>query len=240
VVAVNIWYHVGAYDEQPGRTGFAHLFEHMMFQGSRDVPDDRHIAMLEEVGATGLNGTTSFDRTNYFETVPSHHLETALWLESDRMGFLLDKLTPESLETQRQVVMNERRQSIETAPYGLAEEKEWQALFPLPHPYHGAVIGSMADLQAASVADVENFFRRWYAPSNATLAIVGDVEIDEVIARVRARFERAPKIRPAPPPPARRGAPAAAEVYRYLDRAQAHLVIGFPGATLDAPDRFAI
>jgi predicted Zn-dependent peptidase len=200
VVAVNIWYHVGAYDEQPGRTGFAHLFEHMMFQGSRDVPDDRHIAMLEEVGATGLNGTTSFDRTNYFETVPSHHLETALWLESDRMGFLLDKLTPESLETQRQVVMNERRQSIETAPYGLAEEKAWQALFPLPHPYHGAVIGSMADLQAAGVADVENFFRRWYAPSNATLAIVGDFDPKTVKGLVEKYFGSLPS-GPKPTPP---------------------------------------
>ncbi len=206
VVAVNVWYHVGAFHEQPGRTGFAHLFEHMMFQGSRNVGDDQHLSMLEQLGATGLNGTTSFDRTNYFETVPTHHLETALWLESDRMGFLLDKVTPESLETQRQVVMNERRQSIETAPYGLAEEKAWQALFPLPHPYHGAVIGSMADLQAASLADVENFFRRWYAPSNATLTIVGDFDPKTIRGLVEKYFGSLPSSpKPAVPEVAKVG-----------------------------------
>ena len=208
LVAVNVWYHVGAFHEQPGRTGFAHLFEHMMFQGSRNVGDDRHLSMLEELGATGLNGTTSFDRTNYFQTVPVHHLETALWLESDRMGFLLDKVTPESLETQRQVVMNERRQSIETAPYGLAEEKAWQALFPLPHPYHGAVIGSMADLQAASLEDVEGFFRRWYAPSNATLTIVGDFDPKTIKGLVEKYFGSLPS---GPRPAAPEVAPVAVE-----------------------------
>ena len=146
VVAVDVWYHVGAYDEPKGRTGFAHLFEHMMFQGSGHVADDVHIRKLEEIGATDLNGTTNFDRTNYFETVPSNHLETALWLESDRMGFLLDALTPQKLDTQREVVKNERRQRYETQPYGLAREKMWKALFPAPHPYNGLVIGSMADL----------------------------------------------------------------------------------------------
>jgi zinc protease len=208
VVAVNVWYHVGAFHEQPGRTGFAHLFEHMMFQGSRNVGDDQHLAMLENLGATGLNGTTSFDRTNYFQTVPSHQLETALWLESDRMGFLLDKVTQESLETQRQVVMNERRQSIETAPYGLAEEKAWQALFPLPHPYHGAVIGSMADLQAASLEDVENFFRRWYAPSNATLTIVGDFDPTTIRGLVEKYFGSLPS---GPKPGAPEVAPVGVE-----------------------------
>ncbi|XXF78179.1 pitrilysin family protein [Myxococcaceae bacterium GXIMD 01537] len=176
LVAVNIWYHVGAYNEQPGRTGFAHLFEHMMFQGSKHVGDDVHISMLEQLGASDLNGTTSFDRTNYFETVPSNHLETALWLESDRMGFLLDALTPQKLATQKEVVKNERRQGVETAPYGIANEKLWHALFPLPHPYHGSVIGSLEDLDAATPDDVKAFFRQWYAPSNATLAIVGDFD----------------------------------------------------------------
>ena len=192
VVAVNVWYHVGAFHEDPSRTGFAHLFEHMMFQGSKHVPDDAHIGMLEKIGATALNGTTNFDRTNYFETVPSHHLETALWLESDRMGYLLDAITPESLKTQQEVVKNERRQSTETAPYGLADEKAWQALFPAPHPYHGAVIGSMEHLDAATLEDVQNFFRTWYAPANATLAIVGDFDEAQVKALVEKYFGSLP------------------------------------------------
>ena len=192
VVAVNLWYHVGAYHEDPDRTGFAHLFEHMMFQGSKHVPDDAHIGMLEKLGATSLNGTTNFDRTNYFETVPSHHLETALWLESDRMGFLLDAVTPESLRTQQEVVKNERRQTTETAPYGLADEKAWQALFPAPHPYHGAIIGSMEHLDAATMEDVRNFFRKWYAPSNATLAIVGDFDEAEAKRLVEKYFGSLP------------------------------------------------
>ncbi|MCP3137094.1 M16 family metallopeptidase [Pyxidicoccus xibeiensis] len=192
VVAVNVWYHVGAYHEQPGRTGFAHLFEHMMFQGSRNVADDVHISLLEQIGGTDLNGTTSFDRTNYFETVPSNHVETALWLESDRMGFLLDTLTAEKLETQREVVKNERRQSTEISPYGLAREKAWQTLFPLPHPYHGDVIGSMKDLNAATLDDVKGFFRQWYAPSNATLAIVGDFDVAKTKALVEKYFATLP------------------------------------------------
>ncbi|HVG61041.1 MAG TPA: pitrilysin family protein [Hyalangium sp.] len=188
IVSVNIWYHVGAYHETPGRTGFAHLFEHMMFQGSKNVADDVHIAMLEQLGATDLNGTTNFDRTNYFETVPSNHLETALWLESDRMGFLLDAITEEKLRTQQEVVKNERRQGTEAAPYGVAREKMWHALFPLPHPYHGDVIGSMEDLNAATMDDVKSFFRKWYAPSNATLTIVGDFDVAQTKALVEKYF----------------------------------------------------
>ncbi len=204
VVAVNVWYHVGAIDEQPGRTGFAHLFEHMMFQGSKHVGDDVHISMLEQLGANDLNGTTNFDRTNYFETVPSNHLETALWLESDRMGFLLDTLTPEKLKTQQEVVKNERRQGYETAPYGLAREKLWQALFPLPHPYHGSVIGSMKDLDAASPEDVKAFFQKWYAPSNATLAVVGDFDVEQTKALIEKYFGSLPS---GPKPAATRLAP---------------------------------
>jgi predicted Zn-dependent peptidase len=192
VVAVNIWYHVGAYHETQGRTGFAHLFEHMMFQGSKNVADDVHISMLEQLGATDLNGTTNFDRTNYFETVPSNHLETALWLESDRMGFLLDAMTEEKLQTQKEVVKNERRQGTEAAPYGIAREKMWHALFPLPHPYHGDVIGSMEDLNAATMEDVKSFFRKWYAPSNATLAIVGDFDVAKTKALVEKYFGNLP------------------------------------------------
>jgi predicted Zn-dependent peptidase len=192
IVAVNVWYHVGAYHETQGRTGFAHLFEHMMFQGSKNVADDVHISLLEQLGATDLNGTTSFDRTNYFETVPSNHLETALWLESDRMGFLLDTLTEEKLQTQKEVVKNERRQGTEAAPYGIAEERMWHALFPLPHPYHGAVIGSMEDLDAATPEDVKSFFRTWYAPSNATLTIVGDFDVEKTKALVEKYFGNLP------------------------------------------------
>ncbi|MFE8603967.1 M16 family metallopeptidase [Archangium violaceum] len=192
VVAVNVWYHVGAYNEQPGRTGFAHLFEHMMFQGSKHVPDDVHIAMLEQLGANDLNGTTNFDRTNYFETVPTNHLATALWLESDRMGFLLDALDEKKLRTQQEVVKNERRQGVETRPYGLAQEKLWKALFPAPHPYHGKVIGSMEDLDAATVEDVKAFFRKWYAPSNATLAVVGDFDPKEARALIEKYFGTLP------------------------------------------------
>ncbi|MGA9525438.1 MAG: pitrilysin family protein [Myxococcaceae bacterium] len=200
VVTVNIWYHVGAFDEPQGRSGFAHLFEHMMFQGSKHIADDRHIAMLEQIGATDLNGTTNFDRTNYFETVPSNHLETALWLESDRMGFLLDALTPEKLKNQQEVVKNERRQRYETAPYGLAEEKLWHALFPQPHPYYGNVIGSMADLDAATLDDVKDFFRTWYAPSNATLVIAGDFDKEKAKALVEKYFGSLPS-RPKPKAP---------------------------------------
>ena len=192
VVAVNVWYHVGAYHEQPGRTGFAHLFEHMMFQGSKHVPDDVHISMLEQLGATDLNGTTNYDRTNYFETVPSNQLATALWLESDRMGFLLDALDEKKLRTQQEVVKNERRQGVETRPYGLAQEKLWKALFPAPHPYHGKIIGSMEDLDAATVEDVKAFFRKWYAPSNATLAVVGDFDPKEARALVEKYFGSLP------------------------------------------------
>jgi zinc protease len=192
IVAVNIWYHVGAYHELPGRTGFAHLFEHMMFQGSKHVADDVHISLLEQIGASDMNGTTNFDRTNYFETVPSNHLETALWLESDRMGFLVDALTEERLQNQKEVVKNERRQGTEAAPYGVANEKLWHALFPLPHPYHGEVIGSMEDLDAANAEDVKNFFRKWYAPANATLTIVGDFDVAKTKALVEKYFGSLP------------------------------------------------
>jgi predicted Zn-dependent peptidase len=200
LVAVNLWYHVGAYHEMQGRTGFAHLFEHMLFQGSKNVGDDMHFKILEDLGASEINGTTDFDRTNYFATIPRHHLETGLWLESDRMGFLLDALTQAKLDNQREVVKNERRQSVETAPYGLAEEKLWQALFPAPHPYFGVVIGSMEDLGKASLDDVKNFFRDWYAPSNATLVLAGDYDPAQAKALVTKYFGSLPtRARPTDP-----------------------------------------
>ncbi|MGQ0505626.1 MAG: M16 family metallopeptidase [Myxococcaceae bacterium] len=200
IVSVNVWYHVGAKNEVPGRSGFAHLFEHMMFQGSAHVADDVHISLLEQLGASDLNGTTHFDRTNYFETVPANHLETALWLESDRMGFLLDTLNAGKLETQKEVVKNERRQSVETRPYGIADERLTQALFPAPHPYFGNVIGSMADLNAASVADVQEFFRTYYAPANATVAIVGNFDPEQTKALVKKYFGSLPS-KPKPVAP---------------------------------------
>jgi zinc protease len=176
LVAVNIWYHVGPANERPGLTGFAHLFEHMMFEGSRHVGVKEHIRRLEAAGATEINGTTDFDRTNYFETVPSNQLELALWLESDRMGFLLEKLDAGNLENQRDVVRNERRQSVESMPYGLVQEELFHLLFPCEHPYYASVIGSHADIEAARLKDVREFFRLYYAPNNASLAIVGDID----------------------------------------------------------------
>jgi zinc protease len=175
LVAVNLWYHVGPSNEPVHRSGFAHLFEHLMFEGSKHVGHEFD-HLLESVGATGVNGTTSWDRTNYFETVPSHELELALWLESDRMGFLLDTLTTERLDVQRDVVKNERRQRYDNAPYGKSELAMYETLFPADHPYHGAVIGSMEDLSRASMDDVRAFFRSFYAPSNATLAVAGDFD----------------------------------------------------------------
>jgi zinc protease len=199
MVAVNLWYHVGPANEEPGRTGFAHLFEHMMFQSSKHVPPDSHIRLLEAAGASDLNGTTDFDRTNYFQTVPSNQVELALWLESDRMGYLLEKVDQAALSNQQDVVRNERRQSIENEPYGLAEETMVQTLFPAGHPYYGNVIGSHEDIQAAKLDDVTRFFRQYYAPNNASLAIVGDFEPAQMKTLVQKYFGSL-KQGPAVPP----------------------------------------
>jgi zinc protease len=182
MVAVNLWYHVGPANETPGRTGFAHLFEHMMFQGSKHVAADTHFKLLESAGASDINGTTDFDRTNYFETVPSNQLELALWIESDRMGYLLDVVDQKALANQIDVVRNERRQSVENRPYGVAEEALYHAIYPEKHPYYASVIGSHADIAAAKLEDVQQFFRQYYTPNNASLAIVGD--FDPAAARV--------------------------------------------------------
>src|SRR5438093_8806968 len=176
LTAVNLWYHVGPANEEPGRTGFAHLFEHMMFQGSKHVASDAHFRILEGAGASLINGTTDFDRTNYFETVPSNQLELALWIESDRMGYLLEKIDRAALANQQDVVRNERRQSVENQPYGIAEEAMFHQLFPSTHPYYASVIGSHADIQAARLDDVKQFFKQYYAPNNASLAVVGDID----------------------------------------------------------------
>src|SRR5579864_7241208 len=198
LVTVNIWYHVGPMYEKPGRTGFAHLFEHMMFQGSKNVGEKAHFRYLEAAGASDINGTTDFDRTNYFETLPSNQLELALWLESDRMGFLLETLDGPKLANQRDVVRNERRQSTENSPYGLPEEAMFQALYPAPHPYHGVVIGSHADIEAAKLDDVREFFRQYYTPNNATIAIVGDFDSATARSMVEKYFGPIPSGPPVP------------------------------------------
>jgi len=176
IVTANLWYHVGPANEAAGRTGFAHLFEHLMFQGSKHTPHDSHFQMLEAAGATGINGTTDYDRTNYFETVPSNRLELALWIESDRMGYLLDAIDEKEFANQQDVVRNERRQSVENRPYGNAEEELVHMLYPQNHPYYASVIGSHADIQAAKLEDARDFFKRYYAPNNASIAIVGDFD----------------------------------------------------------------
>ena len=197
IVAVNVWYHVGSKNERPGRTGFAHLFEHLMFEGSAHH-DSGYFRPLQEAGGT-LNGSTSADRTNYWEVVPRGALQRALWMESDRMGYLLPALTREKLDTQRDVVLNERRQSYENRPYGLASMTLAAAQHPPAHPYHWPVIGWPDDVRAATLDDVREFFATYYHPANASLAIAGDVDADDAVRAARAHFEEIPA-GPAPPP----------------------------------------
>jgi zinc protease len=175
LVTVNVWYHVGSANERPGRTGFAHLFEHLMFMGSGHVKPGEFDAWLEGAGGNN-NGSTSNDRTNYWINVPSNALELALFLESDRMGYLLDSMTPKTVDAQRDVVKNERRQSYENRPYGTADLLLFEMLYPKGHPYHWPVIGYMEDLTAASYDDTVEFFKRYYAPANASLVVAGDFE----------------------------------------------------------------
>lgn len=191
LVCVNVWYHVGSKEEVPGRTGFAHLFEHLMFTGSEHVPEGRFDVMLEEIGGTN-NGSTSTDRTNYWELLPSNGLDLALWLEADRMGGLLPAITGAQLEAQRDVVRNERRQSYENRPYGLASETLLAALYPDGHPYSWPVIGSMADIGAATLDDVHAFCRQYYTPNNASIAIAGDVDAAHVRSVVEQYFADIP------------------------------------------------
>ena len=198
LVAVDLWYHVGPANERAGRTGFAHLFEHMMFEGSQHVGSKEHDRYLEAAGASDINGTTDFDRTNYFETLPSNQLELALWLESDRMGYLLGKIDQERLANQRDVVRNERRQSVENSPYGLVEEQLFHQLFPKNHPYFAEVIGSHQDIEAARLNDIRDFFRQYYTPNNASLAITGDIDPAQAKAWVEKYFGPIPSGPPVP------------------------------------------
>jgi zinc protease len=192
IIATNIWYHVGSANERPGRTGFAHLFEHIMFEGSKNVAEGKIDEWFEEVGG-GPNGSTSPDRTNYMQTFAANALDMALFIESDRMGYLLDAMSPASVDGQRDVVKNERRQSYDNRPYGLASQILAETLFPPEHPYHWPVIGYMDDLSAASYADVQEFFRRYYAPNNASLVVAGDFEIAEARRLVQKWFSELPR-----------------------------------------------
>jgi zinc protease len=202
VVAVNLWYGVGSRNERPGRTGFAHLFEHLMFQGSKHVPKNGHFEMIERAGGS-LNATTWFDRTNYFETLPSHQLEVALWLESDRMGWMAPAITQEKLDNQRDVVKNERRQRYDNQPYGDWDERVQAMVFPPEHPYHHTVIGSMADLDAATLEDVVEFFRTYYVPRNAVLTLAGDLAPARALEAVTRWFGDIPQGAPIPALPGR-------------------------------------
>jgi zinc protease len=241
LVHVSVWYHVGSKNEKPGRTGFAHLFEHLMFEGSEHIPKGEHIRIVESAGGD-MNGSTTNDRTNYYETLPSNWLETALWLESDRMGFLLPGLTQTKLDNQREVVKNERRQRIDNQPYGSADEVLDAALFPPSNPYSWPVIGSMADLSAASLEDVKAFFRTYYAPNNAVLSITGDVDPARTLALVTKYFGTIPSGPPIVRPTVAPVALVAAQRLVLEDRKASlpELAIAWPTVGSDSPDEHAL
>ncbi|GAC1458583.1 MAG: hypothetical protein PVSMB1_08460 [Gemmatimonadaceae bacterium] len=241
LVAVDTWYHVGSADERPGRTGFAHLFEHIMFMGSEHIAVGAFDQMLEATGGNN-NGTTNQDRTSYFEWMPSNALPLALWLDADRMGFLLPTMDQAKLDLQRDVVKNERRQRVDNVPYGRAEETIFAALFPVAHPYHWPVIGSMADLSAASLEDVKQFFRTYYAANNATLTIAGDFDRDSVRNWVVRYFGDIPRGAPLPARPAIPGITLARDTALVLeDKVQLpRLYYAWRGTRAFAPDDAAL
>jgi zinc protease len=213
IVAVNVWYHVGSKNERPGRTGFAHLFEHLMFEGS-EHHNTGYFPPLQQAGAL-LNGSTNADRTNYWEVVPTSAVDLALWMESDRMGYLLPAVTRERFETQRDVVLNERRQNYENRPYGLAVMAIAAALFPPEHPYHWLTIGAADDIRAMQLEDVQEFFRTYYHPSNASLALAGDIDAGQAFELAERYFgELAPG---APPARVHAAAELAAETRLLLE-----------------------
>jgi zinc protease len=239
-VAVNIWYHVGSKNEMPGRTGFAHLFEHVMFTGSGHVPYGLQDRLTEGVGGMN-NGTTSNDITTYFETVPANYLETMLWIESDRMGFLLDSLDRAKLDAQRDIVKNERRQRVDNQPYGRVSEILSRAIYPSSHPYSWPVIGSMEDLSAASEEDVKSFFRLYYAPNNAFLTIVGDFDLAQTKAWVMKYFGDIPRGKPIERPRVQPVTLAASQRLSFEDRVQVpRLYIQWPTVGERHDDRFAL
>jgi zinc protease len=239
-VAVSVWYHVGSKNEEKGRTGFAHLFEHVMFTGSGHIPYGVHDQLTNAVGGSN-NGETDNDRTIYYETIPSNYLESALWLESDRMGFLLDALDLAKLNAQRDVVKNERRESIENAPYGRVEEILPAATYPAGHPYSWPVIGSMQDLSAASEQDVKNFFRLYYAPNNAILTIVGDFDPAQTRAWVTKYFAPIPAGKPIIRPKVEPARLAGETRLVYEDDVPVQrLYIQWPTVGRRNPDQFAL
>jgi zinc protease len=239
-VAVNLWYHVGSKNEMPGRTGFAHLFEHVMFTGSGHVPYGLHDRLTE--GAGGMNnGSTSNDITTYYETVPSNYLETMLWIESDRMGFLLDSLDLAKLNAQRDIVKNERRQRVDNQPYGRVSEVLSRAIYPSSHPYSWPVIGSMDDLSAASEEDVKSFFRLYYAPNNAFLTVVGDFEPAQAKAWIAKYFGDIPRGNPIRRPAVEPVTLASPQRLVMEDRVQVpRLYIRWPTVGSKNDDRFAL
>lgn len=239
-VAVNVWYHVGSKNEVPGRTGFAHLFEHVMFTGSGHVPYGYHDKLTEGVGGSN-NGSTTNDRTNYYETIPSNYLETAIWLESDRMGFLLDKLDIAKLNAQRDVVKNERRQGVDNQPYGRVSEIFSAAMYPKDHPYSWPVIGSVTDLSAASEEDVKAFFRLYYAPNNATIAIVGDFDPAQAKEWIKKYFTDLPKGQTVTRPKVPLGSLTAGKRLVYEDAVQVpRLYIQWPTVGFKNDDDYAL
>ena len=239
-VAVNVWYHVGSKNEMPGRTGFAHLFEHVMFTGSGHIPYGTHDRLTEGVGGSN-NGSTTNDRTNYYETVPSNYLETALWLESDRMGYLLETLDIAKLNAQREVVKNERRQSYDNQPYGRVSEIFAAAMYPKGHPYSWPVIGSMTDLSAASEEDVKAFFRLYYAPNNATLAVVGDFDPAQAKAWIQKYFGDLPQGKAVERPSVALGKLDSGKRLVYEDRVQVpRLYIQWPTVGFKRDDDYPL
>jgi zinc protease len=198
IASVNVWYHVGSWNEKPGKTGFAHLFEHMMFQGSQNVGSDMHFRLLQSIGGS-VNGSTSFNRTNYYETVPSHYLEMALWLEADRMGFLLPAMTQDKLDNQRDVVKNERRQTVDNQPYGTWLEKLLETSYPENNSYHWPIIGYMKDLDNANLDDISAFFKTYYSPANASLCVAGDFDEYQVKKWIEKYFGPIVGVKKVPP-----------------------------------------
>ena len=239
-VAVNVWYHVGSKNEMPGRTGFAHLFEHVMFTGSQHVPYGLHDRLTEGAGGSN-NGSTSNDITTYYETVPSNYLETMLWIEADRMGFLLEALDVAKLNAQRDIVKNERRQRVDNQPYGRVSEVLYRAMYPASHPYSWPVIGSMEDLSAASEEDVKRFFRRYYAPNNAFLTVVGDFDPAEARTWITKYFGDIPRGDAFERPDARPVTLPSSQRLVMEDRVQVpRLYIVWPTVGSKSDDRFAL
>jgi len=238
--AVDVWYHVGSKNELPGKTGYAHMFEHVMFTGSGHVPYGMHDRLTEGVGGNN-NGSTTNDRTNYYENVPSNYVESALWLESDRMGFLLDKLDEAKFAAQRDIVQNERRQGIDNQPYGRAFEILTAASLPASNPYSWPVVGYMADLRQATVDDIKQFFRLYYAPSNATLSIVGDIDTTQVRAWITQYFGDLPAGQPITRPTVEPATLSAERRLVFQDRVQVpRLYVAWPTVGENSEDEYAL